>query len=398
MQRRLQRCFPRLAAALAATALLASSASVSAQTEDEARAQREATRAEQARVAAQLDVARAEESDIRAALFGLDQAVAFQESKVDAAAQGLSAAQDTATAARQRVAETAAQIAEVRARAQATVLDSYIGGVGTSGDQVFASRDVAEASQRRQLLDVIRGRFTDDLDLLRALRQDNERAQRTADTAVTEAAKQQAALNAALAELTRQRDTQARLEDALKARIGNYQAEADRLKAAEDELTGVINRHLAEQAAAEAAARGAATAEVPLPKLTAASASGFILPADAEITSPFGYRRHPILGTVRLHSGTDFGAPYGAPIVASKSGEVIFAGWNGGYGNCVIIAHDGGISTLYGHQSEIAVSEGQQVGRGEIVGYIGSTGQSTGPHLHFEVRIGGEPVDPMLFL
>jgi murein DD-endopeptidase MepM/ murein hydrolase activator NlpD len=135
-----------------------------------------------------------------------------------------------------------------------------------------------------------------------------------------------------------------------------------------------------------------------MPKLTASSASGFIMPTNGELSSSFGYRRHPILGTVRLHAGTDLGASYGTPIWAAKDGEVIFAGWNGGYGNCVIVAHEGGISTLYGHQSEIAVSVGQQVSQGEIIGYVGSTGQSTGPHLHFEVRVGGEPEDPMLFL
>ncbi|MCC6436440.1 MAG: M23 family metallopeptidase [Acidimicrobiales bacterium] len=201
-----------------------------------------------------------------------------------------------------------------------------------------------------------------------------------------------AELDAARAELDSQRDTQARLAEALQGKIGDVQAEADRLKAAEDELTAVINRHLEEEAAAKGFSASSA------PTLTVASASGFIYPADGPVTSPFGYRVHPILGYSRLHAGTDIGASYGSPIWASKGGEVILAGWNGGYGNCVIIAHEGGLSTLYGHMSELAVSEGQRVGQGEVIGWVGSTGASTGPHLHFEVWVGGSATDPMNFL
>jgi murein DD-endopeptidase MepM/ murein hydrolase activator NlpD len=305
----------------------------------------------------------------------------------------------TAAESRHRYETTTQQIDTVRARAQGTVVDSYIGGVGSGADQWLAASNATEASQRRQLLDVIRGRFADDLEQLRVLRQDQARAKQQADDAVAEAARQQETLSAALAELDAQREAQARLEEGLRSKIGDYQARADQLQAAEDELTAVINQHLAEEAAAQARAAGeVATASVPMPKLTASSAGGFIMPTDGEVSSSFGYRRHPILGTVRLHAGTDFGAGYGSPIWAAKDGEVIFAGWNGGYGNCVIIAHEGGLSTLYGHQSDIAVSVGQEVSQGEIIGYVGSTGQSTGPHLHFEVRVGGQPEDPMLFL
>jgi murein DD-endopeptidase MepM/ murein hydrolase activator NlpD len=370
-----------------------------AQSIDEARDQREANRTEQAQVAKELDVLHAQESEIRSALEGLDLALGYQQGKVDAARQALHAAQVTAAESRHRYETTTQHIDTVRARAQGTVVDSYIGGVGSGADQWLAASNATEASQRRQLLDVIRGRFADDLEQLRVLRQDQARAKQQADDAVAEAARQQETLSAALAELDAQREAQARLEEGLRSKIGDYQARADQLQAAEDELTAVINQHLAEEATAQARAAGeVGTASVPMPKLTASSAGGFIMPTDGEVSSSFGYRRHPILGTVRLHAGTDFGAGYGSPIWAAKDGEVIFAGWNGGYGNCVIIAHEGGLSTLYGHQSDIAVSVGQEVSQGEIIGYVGSTGQSTGPHLHFEVRVGGQPEDPMLFL
>ncbi len=107
---------------------------------------------------------------------------------------------------------------------------------------------------------------------------------------------------------------------------------------------------------------------------------------------------HPILGYERFHSGIDIGADYGTVIHAADSGTVIFAGWYGGYGNAIIIDHGGGITSLYGHTSELYVSEGQQVQRGQTIAAVGSTGFSTGPHLHFEVRANGEPVDPSAYL
>lgn len=121
-------------------------------------------------------------------------------------------------------------------------------------------------------------------------------------------------------------------------------------------------------------------------------------PSDAVITSSFGYRVHPILGYSRFHSGLDFGADYGSPIKAADSGVVIFAGWYGGYGQAVILDHGGSITTLYGHASELYVSQGQTVQRGQAIAAIGSTGLSTGPHLHFEVRVSGEPADPANYL
>lgn len=122
-------------------------------------------------------------------------------------------------------------------------------------------------------------------------------------------------------------------------------------------------------------------------------------PTDArEITSPFGWRTHPIFGTQRFHSGIDIGADYGDSVVAADGGVVVTAGWLGGYGKAVIIDHGNGISTVYGHNSEILVSEGQRVRKGELISRVGATGDATGPHLHFEVRLNGSPVSPLDYL
>jgi murein DD-endopeptidase MepM/ murein hydrolase activator NlpD len=116
------------------------------------------------------------------------------------------------------------------------------------------------------------------------------------------------------------------------------------------------------------------------------------------ITSEFGNRLHPTLGYYKFHTGVDIGASYGAKILAADDGTVITAGYNsGGYGNYVVISHGNGLTTLYGHMSSYAVSNGQNVSKGDVIGYVGSTGRSTGPHLHFEVRQSGQYIDPMSY-
>ncbi len=121
---------------------------------------------------------------------------------------------------------------------------------------------------------------------------------------------------------------------------------------------------------------------------------GMMMPVAGHITSTFGWRMHPILGFMKLHKGVDIGASYGSPIYAVTDGIVSFAGRAGGYGNFVKLAHTGGLETGYGHMSRMAVARGAHVSRGQVIGYVGSTGMSTGPHLHWEVWRGGVSVDP----
>jgi murein DD-endopeptidase MepM/ murein hydrolase activator NlpD len=140
---------------------------------------------------------------------------------------------------------------------------------------------------------------------------------------------------------------------------------------------------------ATAVGLGAALPHIPLRKP---------LFGDATVTSPFGYRADPFLGRPMLHAGVDLREPYGAEIHATAAGRVVHAGPMGGYGDMVEIDHGDGLTTRYGHMSELDVQEGQEVGEGAGLGRLGSTGRSTGPHLHYEVRIDGEPVDPERFL
>lgn len=140
--------------------------------------------------------------------------------------------------------------------------------------------------------------------------------------------------------------------------------------------------------------QSASTSSGPLP-----TGGGQLLwPAAGSVTSGYGYRTHPIFGDQRMHTGIDIGAPYSAPVIASDAGVVTYAGVMSGYGNVIVVDHGGGLATTYNHLSAFTVGSGQSVGRGEQIGAVGCSGYCTGPHLHFEVRVNGSPVDPMSYL
>ena len=207
-----------------------------------------------------------------------------------------------------------------------------------------------------------------------------------------------AAVQATLAELDRR---QAELEaDRVEVDIRKSEAEAemDREQKLLDQVThdiGSIEGELtalereSKKMEAEIAARQRASGERP-------STLGW--PVDGRVTSPFGWRIHPIFGTKKLHTGIDISSAYGTPIRSAGYGTVILAQTYGGYGKATVVDHGGGLSTLYAHQSKIIVKEGQDVKLGEVIGYVGCTGYCTGPHLHFETREDGTPVDPMKYL
>jgi murein DD-endopeptidase MepM/ murein hydrolase activator NlpD len=148
----------------------------------------------------------------------------------------------------------------------------------------------------------------------------------------------------------------------------------------------------AQSASLAAKIRSAQSSSIVPAPTGAASAAGFVWPVQGVLTSGFGWRWG------RMHEGVDIAVANGTPVVAAKAGVVIVAGWMGGYGNLVVIDHGGGVATAYGHNTSVTVGVGQLVEQGQLIAYSGSTGHSTGPHVHFEVRINGSPVDPMGYL
>lgn len=232
-----------------------------------------------------------------------------------------------------------------------------------------------------------------------AARENTEQVKAEYEAVKDELEAKQAELRAEQEELEKDIEEATNLILSLEEDIADRQAEYDAILAAEDEANARISELVAElerQRAAEEAAKN------PGGGGGGGSAVGngsFIWPCPSctYITSRFGLRIHPITGNERNHNGLDIGAGYGAAIVAADGGSVTLAGVNGGYGNCVMINHGNGYVTLYGHMSSIAVSNGQSVSQGDTIGYVGSTGLSTGPHLHFEIHSGGGLIDPEQF-
>lgn len=317
-----------------------------------------------------------------------------------------------------KINDTEEQLADAKSRFGDAVVDLYQGGgsadVVTLVEGADSVRDLAAGTRyleqvsgdRRDTVDD----YTDKRNDLEVLSADLE-AQRDEALALEETldqrraeldavrSDQQAALDAAAAEEATEADVVAGIQ----ARKGEFEAELADLEAESQAITQLI---LAMQqpepvptASAPSGTGGGGTGGGGTGGGGGSVGSGqFLRPVPGPITSYFGNRVHPIYGTVRFHAGIDFGAAYGTPIAAAGTGVVIAAGWQGGYGNAVVIDHGGGIATLYGHQSSLAVSTGQTVTAGQTVGYVGSTGASTGAHLHWEVRVNGSPVDPLGYL
>jgi murein DD-endopeptidase MepM/ murein hydrolase activator NlpD len=334
------------------------------------RAQRDAARARRAQLARQLDALEASEDDLEQAVAALDAQVAAVGAQVNAARQAARVAEAEVAAATQRADETKARIDSLTralvGRAVARFMSPRTDDLGLDDTE-----DLAASTRRRVLLDTVAANDGDLLDQLRSAEEDYERERAAAEAAAAVAAERRADIERKLASLQDARAEQRRLESAVEQRRSEVLAEIDKQAAAEAELTRIIN------------ARAAAFVGN-----SSATSSGCIWPTRGRVSSEFGSRWG------RLHAGIDISAPTGTPIWAAKAGEVIFAGQQSGYGNVVIIAHGGGLTTLYGHQSRIGVRDGQVVRQGQVIGQVGNTGRSTGPHLHFETRYGGTPRNP----
>ena len=300
----------------------------------------------------------------------------------------------------QDITKTESELKAAQARLQSRekvfykrVRDIYINGRLSYLDVVVGSKDFSDFANRMEMLKRI---LQSDMDLINTIKTEREeiaskKAKLEEDRAkVLElekvAQEKQNLINQKKAE------RQAVLERAMNDRDTAERA-YNELMASSASITAMLQQRAAERAAAAAAASqggGGATWVQGTGQLAA--------PVNAPITSDFGWRIHPIYGTRRLHAGTDFGVDEGTPVHAADGGVVVEAGWISGYGYTVIIDHGNGMSTLYAHNSDVAVSPGQTVSKGQVVSYSGNTGGSTGPHLHFEVRINGEPTDPMGYL
>lgn len=279
--------------------------------------------------------------------------------------------------------KTEADLKVKNKKLQQRVRDIYINGQISYVDVLFGAKDFADLMTR---MDVLKRIIKHDYDLIMKVREEkatveNTRAQLEKDKAEAEVLVADAQAKKAKVE-DKESEQQVLLDQAIYDRDTSERM-YEEIMAASQEVANMIRRSHMSSAGYSGAPAGA---------------GGMIWPISGPITSEFGWRTHPIFGTARFHSGLDIGGDYGMPIYAAASGTVIYAGWISGYGNAVIIDHGGGITTLYGHNDSLNVSEGENVAQGQVIAMCGSTGNSTGPHCHFEVRENGEPVSPYGYL
>lgn len=400
----------------------------------DARAEREETRRRAAEVAAEIDLLEAEDEAVANALVDLDAFIAQTDEDIDAAERAIRQAEIESNEAAAEIARLGREIGAARDVVRQLAVHAYVGPSDPDLDILLSAQDPVEGDLRRFFVGLVGGTTDDAVAELRRLQDDQARARNEADAARGRADAALVELQAKRAELvsavTARKEVQAEIDQ----RITQWEGESVALAEADAEITALIK---AEESRAEAARLAeqrrqaelerqrreaeeqrqlalqnqlddeteepTATDDSPTPTSAEptprpGAPASLVWPINGVVTSQFGYRVHPIFGTERFHSGLDIDGDSGQPIVAAAEGVVIASSSMGGYGNAVIIDHGGGLTTLYAHQSRTAVTSGQLVRQGDVVGYVGSTGWSTGPHLHFETRSDGSPTDPLAYL
>jgi murein DD-endopeptidase MepM/ murein hydrolase activator NlpD len=348
-------------------------------------------------ILAELEVSRRLHKALDAKVAGLDGAIAAAQADLTAVDAELATAEAAERSADQAVADAEHELdtASAALRDQAVTAYMNFGNGPAISDLVGQVSNLNDALRIEAYANAVTDRQAEVVDRHRRLQEDTTLLKAQAADAKAAVAAHQADVSArkaalesaraeqaaARADVTAETATEQRLLSQVQAKKGDYLKQIRELEKESNQIAADLRRRQAGQ------------------KVTPSGHGVLGFPtANPVITSPFGYRIHPIYGDRRLHAGVDFRAATGTAVLAAGDGTVVFAGWMSGYGNTVIIDHGGQIATLYGHNSALAVSVGEKVKRGERIAAAGSTGNSTGPHVHFEVRVGGTPVDPMGYL
>ena len=384
---------------------------------DALQAKRDQIRAQQVQQQNQIDGLRSQQAGVLEQKAALDQEIGLTQDEINVVQQQIELYAQLILEKKAELVQAKAEEAKQSELFRVRMREMEEGGKLSFIVVLLESRSISDLLTR---IDMISEIMNYDKALEKALmdaRAKVEEAEQALEAAKTEEEAKKGELEARKVDLMNQVSEAEALVRSLEADIEAYTAAYNQTEAAKQALQAEINEKVAqleaERRAAEEAARKAAEEaarrqaqqqqsqpQQPTTPTTPTYATGtgsMIWPApdSHQINSPFGWRVHPITGTNKFHSGVDINASYGSSVLAADSGTVILAGWNGGYGNCVVISHGNGITTLYGHMSSIAVSSGQSVSQGQTIGYVGSTGNSTGPHLHWEVAVNGSQVNPL---
>jgi murein DD-endopeptidase MepM/ murein hydrolase activator NlpD len=299
--------------------------------------------------------------------------------------------QDQLRAERARLAELRAKLALSRRVLAVRLTELYKADRPDTITVLLNSRGFAELLERSEFISRINDQ---DARIIRTVRVARDAAQRTSDRLARLESRQQAVTTVVLVRRNEVASVRLRLVDKRRQYAAARAEKASALRRVRAQK-GEAMEDLASLEREQARIRGILVgAQGPGTAGPIRRGSGaFIWPVNGPITGSFGENRGD-----HMHAGIDIPAPTGTPIRAAASGQVVLAGWSGGYGNMTCIAHGGSLSTCYAHQSSIAAGTGSSVSQGQVIGYVGSTGHSTGPHLHFEVRVGGSPVNPLSYL
>ncbi len=359
---------------MASVAVVASLLAASPAVATDAKHKQEQVRRQRQEVQRQLDLAKASDAKVETEVARLDGAVRKQQTSVEDARRAKAFATIGVAAAERKLGEIESRARATRRRLVDTAVQTYMGRTAetASASGPTTGRSLDDITRGQAYLRIFRARGQDVLDELRQAKEDQAIAKRGLERAREEATNRAGAEEEQARLLATAKNSQTAAHDALQGRISDLQEESRRLAAQEGQIVALL--------------RSSSRSAGPIGTV---SNVGLIWPVRGPVTSEYG----PRWGG--FHPGIDIAPPAGTPIRAAKAGKVIYAGFNdGGYGNFVIIDHGGGIATAYAHMASIATSQGASIGQGQTVGTVGSTGYSTGPHLHFELRVNGSTQNP----
>jgi murein DD-endopeptidase MepM/ murein hydrolase activator NlpD len=354
---------------------------------DDARKEREEVKADRSAALRALEAAKLKNDELAELLEYLNVEVATTELAVDILDRELLVVETELRAARQIQLDAVAETARLKEEIATIAVAGFVRS-SRKEEAFFASGSLSDVYRQDSLIREANAEPAELLDQVRLVEEQGLLAEAAVQEAAAETIKLEQQLAAQLQGLERDLNESAELKREFERRVTEQETKVSERQRDIDELTAYIIANT------PASSIGPAVA----PPAGDPSVQGYDWPLIGRLSSGFGPRVHPIFGTRRMHTGLDIGGRSGEPIYAAKGGTVISAGWRGGYGNAVVVDHGGGFSTLYAHQSKIAVQIGDVVSLGDVLGYVGSTGWSTAPHLHYELRLNGKPIDPLPYL